>query len=165
MSGSMRMHSRSVIRTVCRSDCRRRSRDAEKQSAVSAEVREQKVNYWNRVNAGEVFLDRWAPVQTDLSSRAWNSVSVVSAWVLPSGSAADGFHLEDGSITAVIRARTAPVDRSVPGPGARSAAGRSRPCAGNVRYRRSARVRPRASVPVAPGPAMNRSARRIFCQW
>ncbi len=29
-------------------------------------VREQKVAYWNRVNAGEVFLDRWAPVQTDL---------------------------------------------------------------------------------------------------
>ena len=30
------------------------------------DVREQKVNYWNRVNAGEVFLDRWVPVQTDL---------------------------------------------------------------------------------------------------
>jgi hypothetical protein len=30
------------------------------------EVREQKVNYWNKVNNGEVFLDRWAPVQTDL---------------------------------------------------------------------------------------------------
>jgi hypothetical protein len=30
------------------------------------EVREQKVAYWNRVNSGEVFLDRWAPVQTDL---------------------------------------------------------------------------------------------------
>jgi hypothetical protein len=30
------------------------------------EVREQKVAYWNRVNGGEVFLDRWAPVQTDL---------------------------------------------------------------------------------------------------
>ncbi|MGI9308384.1 MAG: hypothetical protein ACR2P6_03910 [Gammaproteobacteria bacterium] len=30
------------------------------------EVREQKVAYWNRVNDGEVFLDRWAPVQTDL---------------------------------------------------------------------------------------------------
>jgi hypothetical protein len=29
-------------------------------------VRDQKVAYWNRVNAGEVFLDRWAPVQTDL---------------------------------------------------------------------------------------------------
>lgn len=30
------------------------------------EVREQKVAYWNKVNSGEVFLDRWAPVQTDL---------------------------------------------------------------------------------------------------
>lgn len=30
------------------------------------DVREQKVAYWNRVNGGEVFLDRWAPVQTDL---------------------------------------------------------------------------------------------------
>ena len=29
------------------------------------EVREQKVAYWNKVNSGEVFLDRWAPVQTD----------------------------------------------------------------------------------------------------
>ncbi|MFQ5635563.1 MAG: hypothetical protein ACE5G3_09580 [Gammaproteobacteria bacterium] len=26
----------------------------------------QKVAYWNRVNGGEVFLDRWVPVQTDL---------------------------------------------------------------------------------------------------
>ena len=30
------------------------------------EVREQKVDYWNKVNGGAVFLDRWAPVQTDL---------------------------------------------------------------------------------------------------
>jgi hypothetical protein len=30
------------------------------------EVREQKVGYWNKVNDGEVFLDRWAPVQTDV---------------------------------------------------------------------------------------------------
>ncbi|MBT8423152.1 MAG: hypothetical protein KJP03_08560 [Gammaproteobacteria bacterium] len=30
------------------------------------DVREQKVAYWNRVNDGEVFLDRWAPVQSDL---------------------------------------------------------------------------------------------------
>lgn len=30
------------------------------------EVREQKVAYWHRVNRGEVFLDRWAPVHTDL---------------------------------------------------------------------------------------------------
>ncbi|MBL8199746.1 MAG: hypothetical protein JNK40_02130 [Chromatiales bacterium] len=29
-------------------------------------VRDQKVAYWNRVNAGEVFLDRWSMVQTDL---------------------------------------------------------------------------------------------------
>jgi hypothetical protein len=32
----------------------------------SPEVRERKVAYWNRVNGGEVFLDCWAPVQTDL---------------------------------------------------------------------------------------------------
>jgi len=30
------------------------------------DIREQKVDYWNRVNAGEVFLDRWAPVHTDV---------------------------------------------------------------------------------------------------
>jgi hypothetical protein len=30
------------------------------------EVREQKVEYWNKVNDGEVFLDRWAPVHSDL---------------------------------------------------------------------------------------------------
>ena len=30
------------------------------------EVREQKVAYWERVNGGDVFLDRWAPVQSDL---------------------------------------------------------------------------------------------------
>ena len=30
------------------------------------EVREQKVEYWNKVNNGEVFLDRWAPVNTDV---------------------------------------------------------------------------------------------------
>jgi hypothetical protein len=30
------------------------------------EVREKKLAYWNRVNSGAVFLDRWAPVQTDL---------------------------------------------------------------------------------------------------
>jgi len=30
------------------------------------EVRDMKVAYWNRVNSGAVFLDRWAPVQTDL---------------------------------------------------------------------------------------------------
>jgi hypothetical protein len=29
-------------------------------------VRAQKVGYWNRVNSGEVFLDRWVPVQTEL---------------------------------------------------------------------------------------------------
>ena len=29
-------------------------------------VRDQKIEYWNRVNAGEVFLDRWAPVETNL---------------------------------------------------------------------------------------------------
>jgi hypothetical protein len=29
-------------------------------------VRDQKVAYWNRVNGGDVFLDRWAPVQTEL---------------------------------------------------------------------------------------------------
>ena len=30
------------------------------------DVRKQKVEYWNKVNNGEVFLDRWAPVQSDL---------------------------------------------------------------------------------------------------
>lgn len=30
------------------------------------QVRRQKLEYWNRINAGEVFLDRWAPVQSDL---------------------------------------------------------------------------------------------------
>lgn len=30
------------------------------------DIREQKVAYWNKVNSGEVFLDRWVPVQTDL---------------------------------------------------------------------------------------------------
>ena len=30
------------------------------------EVRDQKVAYWNKVNSGEVFLDRWAPVHSDL---------------------------------------------------------------------------------------------------
>jgi hypothetical protein len=30
------------------------------------EVRDQKVAYWNRVNGGDVFLDRWAPVQSEL---------------------------------------------------------------------------------------------------
>jgi hypothetical protein len=34
--------------------------------AMPAEVRREKVAYWNRVNAGQVFLDRWSPVQTDL---------------------------------------------------------------------------------------------------
>ena len=32
----------------------------------SPEVREQKVEYWNKVNSGAVFLDRWAPVQTEV---------------------------------------------------------------------------------------------------
>jgi hypothetical protein len=30
------------------------------------EVRDTKVAYWNRVNSGAVFLDRWAPVHTEL---------------------------------------------------------------------------------------------------
>jgi hypothetical protein len=30
------------------------------------EVRQQKVEYWEKVNNGEVFLDRWAPIQSDL---------------------------------------------------------------------------------------------------
>jgi hypothetical protein len=34
-------------------------------SQFPPDVREQKVAYWNKVNNGEVFLDRWAPVQTD----------------------------------------------------------------------------------------------------
>jgi hypothetical protein len=34
--------------------------------AMPSEVRARKVAYWSRVNAGEVFLDRWAPVSTDV---------------------------------------------------------------------------------------------------
>jgi hypothetical protein len=30
------------------------------------EVREAKVEYWNRVNRGDVFLERWAPVHSDV---------------------------------------------------------------------------------------------------
>jgi hypothetical protein len=30
------------------------------------DVRDTKVAYWNRVNSGAVFLDRWSPVHTDL---------------------------------------------------------------------------------------------------
>lgn len=30
------------------------------------DVRAQKVAYWNRVNGGAVFVDRWAPVQSDV---------------------------------------------------------------------------------------------------
>ncbi len=30
------------------------------------DVRQQKVEYWNKVNNGEVFLDRWAPVHSDV---------------------------------------------------------------------------------------------------
>ena len=29
------------------------------------EVREQKLEYWTRVNSGEVFLDRWVPIHSD----------------------------------------------------------------------------------------------------
>lgn len=37
-----------------------------KNPQFSPEVREQKVAYWNKVNSGEVFLDRWAPIQSDV---------------------------------------------------------------------------------------------------
>ena len=30
------------------------------------DVREQKLRYWNKVNNGEVFLDRWAPIHSDV---------------------------------------------------------------------------------------------------
>ena len=30
------------------------------------DIRAQKVAYWTKVNNGEVFLDRWAPVQSDM---------------------------------------------------------------------------------------------------
>jgi hypothetical protein len=30
------------------------------------DIREQKIAYWNRVNDGGVFLDRWAPIQSDV---------------------------------------------------------------------------------------------------
>jgi hypothetical protein len=47
---------------IAGADLERLSRNPE----FPPEVREQKVAYWNRVNGGEIFLDRWAPVQTDL---------------------------------------------------------------------------------------------------
>jgi hypothetical protein len=34
--------------------------------SFSPEVRQQKVAYWNRVNEGQVFLDRWTPIQSDV---------------------------------------------------------------------------------------------------
>ena len=33
---------------------------------VPPDVLEQKMAYWNRVNSGEVFPDRWAPIQSDV---------------------------------------------------------------------------------------------------
>jgi hypothetical protein len=30
------------------------------------EVRQQKVDYWERVTAGKIFLDRWAPCHSDI---------------------------------------------------------------------------------------------------
>lgn len=30
------------------------------------DVLEQKIAYWNKVNCGEVFPDRWAPIQSDV---------------------------------------------------------------------------------------------------
>ena len=30
------------------------------------DVREQKLRYWNKVNNGEVFLDRWVPIHSDV---------------------------------------------------------------------------------------------------
>jgi hypothetical protein len=41
-------------------------------------VREQKVEYWNRINGGEVFLERWAAVQSDLLV-AGMEISICSA--------------------------------------------------------------------------------------
>ena len=32
----------------------------------SPDVRKQKLKYWNRVNNGEVFLDRWMPIYSDV---------------------------------------------------------------------------------------------------
>lgn len=43
-------------------DLRRLSENPEYPPAV----RRQKVAYWEKVNSGEVFLDRWAPVQSDI---------------------------------------------------------------------------------------------------
>jgi len=34
--------------------------------AFPPDVLEQKLAYWDRVNGGDVFIDRWAPVQSDL---------------------------------------------------------------------------------------------------
>ena len=35
-------------------------------TAFPVEVRNRKIDYWNRVNSGQVFLEKWVPVHTDL---------------------------------------------------------------------------------------------------
>lgn len=37
-----------------------------KNPQFSPDIREQKLAYWNRVNSGDVFLDRWALIQSDI---------------------------------------------------------------------------------------------------
>lgn len=43
-------------------DLERLSRNAQ----FPPQIRAQKLAYWNKVNSGAVFLDRWAPIQTEL---------------------------------------------------------------------------------------------------
>ena len=50
------------------------------------EVRAQKVDYWNRVNGGAVFLERWAPVHTDVFVAGMelsfcNACGAVAVWL------------------------------------------------------------------------------------
>ncbi|MCP3999354.1 MAG: hypothetical protein GY727_00360 [Gammaproteobacteria bacterium] len=58
-----------------------------KQSAqFPPDVLEQKLAYWNKVNSGEVFLDRWAPVQSDIlvagmEISVCNSCSQMAVWL------------------------------------------------------------------------------------
>ena len=50
------------------------------------EVRRQKVNYWERVTGGEVFLDRWAPCHSDIfvtntAVSACHSCQQIAIWL------------------------------------------------------------------------------------
>ena len=66
--------------------------------AFPPDVLEQKLAYWNKVNSGEVFIDRWAPVQSDvlvagMELSVCHGCSGLSVWlggerVFPAGPAA-----------------------------------------------------------------------------